>query len=156
MSISKATELIIKLKHLPGFGPKTVEVVAKAMIERNLFSDNDIVSYVQECVKNHYIRLNKELTPDLFQKAIDEAQRVLDKSVNNGVHVISQYDNLFPIQLKELKSYSNNRFKERKFNRTPPDLFYDIIRSKSIFLLFFFLYRRKQQIFTVFQQTIVG
>mgnify|MGYP000772806094 CR=1 FL=1 len=77
MSISKETELIIKLKHLPGFGPKTVEVVAKAMIECNLFSDNDIVSYVQECIKTHYIRLNKELTPDLFQKAIDEAQRVL-------------------------------------------------------------------------------
>ena len=50
MSISKETELIIKLKHLPGFGPKTVEVVAKAMIECNLFSDNDIVSYVQECI----------------------------------------------------------------------------------------------------------
>nr|DAQ50470.1 MAG TPA: DNA recombination-mediator protein A [Caudoviricetes sp.] len=112
MSISKETELIIKLKHLPGFGPKTVELVAKAMIERNLFSDNDIVSYVRECIKTHYIRLNKELTPDLFQKAIDEAQRVLDKSLNNGVHIISQYDNLFPIQLKKLKSYTNNRFKD--------------------------------------------
>lgn len=112
MSISKETELIIKLKHLPGFGPKTVELVAKAMIERNLFSDNDIVLYVRECIKTHYIRLNKELTPDLFQKAIDEAQRVLDKSLNNGVHIISQYDNLFPIQLKELKSYTNNRFKD--------------------------------------------
>ena len=112
MSISKETELIIKLKHLSGFGPKTVELVAKAMIERNLFSDNDIVSYVRECIKTHYIRLTKELTPDLFQKAIDEAQRVLDKSLNNGVHIISQYDNLFPIQLKELKSYSNNRFKD--------------------------------------------
>lgn len=112
MSISKETELIIKLKHLPGFGTKTVELVAKAMIERNLFSDNDIVSYVQECIKTRYIRLNKELTPDLFQKAIDEAQRVLEKSLNNGVHIISQYDNLFPIQLKELKSYSNNRFKD--------------------------------------------
>lgn len=112
MSISKETELIIKLKHLSGFGPKTVELVAKAMIERNLFSDNDIVSYVRECIKTHYIRLTKELTPDLFQKAIDEAQRVLDKSLNNGVHIISQYDNLFPTQLKELKSYSNNRFKD--------------------------------------------
>ena len=109
MSISKETELIIKLKHLSGFGPKTVELVAKAMIERNLFSDNDIVSYVRECIKTHYIRLTKELTPDLFQKAIDEAQRVLDKSLNNGVHIISH---LFPIQLKELKSYSNNRFKD--------------------------------------------
>ena len=112
MSISKETELIIKLKHLSGFGPKTVELVAKAMIERNLFSDNDIVSYVRECIKTHYIRLTKELTPDLFQKAIDEAQRVLDKSLNNGVHIISQYDNLFPIQLKKLKSYTNNRFKD--------------------------------------------
>lgn len=112
MSISKETELIIKLKHLPGFGPKNVDLVAKAMIECNLFSDNDIVSCIRECVKNHYIRLNKELTPDLFQKAIDEAQRVLDKSLNNGVHIISQYDNLFPTQLKELKSYSNNRFKD--------------------------------------------
>ena len=42
MSISKETELIIKLKHLPGFGPKNVDLVAKAMIEHNLFSDNDI------------------------------------------------------------------------------------------------------------------
>ena len=58
--------------------------------------------------------------------------------------------------LSETEVSSNNRFKERKFNRTPPDLFYDIICGKSIFLLFFFLYRRKQQIFTVFQQAIVG
>ena len=112
MSVSKETELIIKLKHLPGFGPKNVELVAKAMIERNLFSDNDITSYIRECIKTHYIRLNKEFTLELCQKAIDEAQRVLDKSLNNGVHIISQYDNLFPIQLKVLKSYSNNRFKD--------------------------------------------
>ena len=57
MSISKETELIIKLKHLPGFGPKNVDLVAKAMIECNLFSDNDIVSCIRECVKNHCIRL---------------------------------------------------------------------------------------------------
>ena len=112
MNISKETELIIKLKHLPGFGPKNVELVSKPMIEYNLFLDNDIEEYVQQCVKTNYLRLNKELTSEHYRKAIDEAKRIINTSLNNNIFIISQYDSIFPTQLKELKLYNNGKFKD--------------------------------------------
>ena len=113
MSVSKETELIIKLKHLPGFGPKNVELVAKAMIERNLFSDNDITSYIRECIKTHYIRLNKEFTLELCQKAIDEAQRVLDKSLNNYITHI-KFLNLDAVNYYFITKCHKNYIKNKK------------------------------------------
>lgn len=112
MDISKETELIIKLKLLPGFGPKNVELVSKAMVKLGLFLDDDIKAYVQQCIKTNYIRINKELTSEQYQKAIDEAKRIIDTSLNNNISIISQNDSDFPIQLKELKSYSNGKFKD--------------------------------------------
>ncbi len=110
MNISKETELLIKLKHLPGFGPKNVELVSNAMIEHGLFSDNDIESYVQNCIKTKYITINNGLTSEQFKESIDKAKSIIDKSINDNVHIISKHDKNFPSQLKELKSYKNNRF----------------------------------------------
>ena len=52
-----------------------MELVSKPMIEYNLFLDNDIEEYVQQCVKTNYLRLNKELTSEHYRKAIDEAKK---------------------------------------------------------------------------------
>ncbi|RGV49021.1 DNA-processing protein DprA [Bacteroides intestinalis] len=111
MNISRETELIVKLKHLPGFGPKNVELVSKAMIDLGLFRDSDIEAYVQQCIKTNYIRLNNKLTSEQYKNSIDAAKKNIDLSLNNNIFIISQYDSIFPKQLKELKSYSNGKFK---------------------------------------------
>lgn len=90
------------LKGINGCGPSAIrQIVSESnSISPSLLSDSELLEFVNSCVASGIKRSRLNLlSKSDFSKAVDNADRILDKSVRLGIGAVSYLDPSFPIQL---------------------------------------------------------
>ncbi|UII29105.1 DNA-processing protein DprA [Fulvivirga maritima] len=93
------TKYLLTLLNVPSFGRKSI----KTVFERFSGSLSDLED-LNELLKNGS-KLNTQIkvpAKDVLQRAYDTALTIMDKSDQNGIQIISCYDDLFPNELHQI------------------------------------------------------
>lgn len=102
MFISKETEIIIKLLQIPGIGNRIAEKVIQNLLNEKIYDDSHLIDFINMYNRTGVIKLNKKITEEHIEKAIEKAEEIIDKSSKLGIKIISKFDDNFPVLLKKL------------------------------------------------------
>ena len=125
---------ILTLNGIKGFGPKKIHLIAEYLRGEGAgqLSDWEMCDIIREMIQRKTLKGIKEFSSSAFVNAADNAQRILERTVNRNILMVSRYDELFP---KALLQTVNEDGKES----VPLFLFYkgdlSIVNKKSIAII---------------------
>ena len=104
MFVSRETEIIIKLLQIPGIGNRIAEKIIQNLLDMEGGCDDDLSlrDFINMCSCKGIIKLNKKITGEHIEIAIEKYKEIIDKSSALGIKIISKFDNNFPLLLKKL------------------------------------------------------
>lgn len=98
--MSLTSKQIIALKNIPNCGIKTVRGIADYVKDLYLETPNELAEVVNECVKNKIAsRLKDQISVEFIEEKLNEAEYILDKSLEYGIYVVNYQDESFPKKL---------------------------------------------------------
>ncbi|MDU1890604.1 MAG: HAD-IA family hydrolase [Dysgonomonas sp.] len=103
--MNEITILIVKLLQLKGIGRKTIFSILETIEEDNFDYSINLVEFIN-IVSNKHEKIAKKLsnlTYNDFNNAENYANDIIAKSKENGIKIISYFDDIYPISLKESK-----------------------------------------------------
>lgn len=100
------TSQLLSLLQLPKIGNKSVMSMGNYAHEFGieLFSTEDLLDFLLECIQKKVITRvtadNYDL--DIIYKAVDKATKIIERSRNQGIGIMSYFDEIFPEKLKHI------------------------------------------------------
>ena len=98
--MSLTSKQIIALKNIPNCGIKTVRGITE--YAKDLFPETarELTELINECIKNKIAsRLKDTISIDFIEEKLAEAEYILDKSLEYGIHVVNYQEESFPKKL---------------------------------------------------------
>ena len=89
---------ILTLNGIKGFGPKKIHTIAEYLRNQGAgqLSDQEMCDVISELVRRKVLKGVKEFYPGDFMSAADSARRVLEKTMEHGISMVSRYEEIYP------------------------------------------------------------
>ena len=108
MALSK--EQLIAYLRLPKFGNVKGFALGNHALDNDITLDNakDMLEFLNICRSRNIARGIGDYTLDEIRNALETAKYIIDKSEENGIRLVTYYDDNFPEQLRDIRSNGKN------------------------------------------------